>query len=74
MTNDYSWVNDLEVGDTPEEVENPFSHETVILDPLAVAVHDMIKGAEMFKDWLTLDQGLAWFMENRPAEYMILLD
>ena len=74
MTNDYSWIKSLEVGDADEEVKNPYTNKAVILDPLAVAVYDMVKGAEMFNDWLTLDQGLAWFMENRPAEYMILLD
>ena len=72
--NDYSWISDLEVGDAPEEVVNPYSQETVILDPLAVAVLDMVKGAEMFNDWVTLDQGLSWFIENRPAAYMVLLD
>ena len=70
----HPWIKDLEVGETPEEVKNPYSGETVILDPLAVAVYDMVKGAEEFNDWHTLNEGLSWFMEHRPAAYMVLLD
>ena len=31
----------------PVEVANPFSGEKVMLEPIAVAVYDCIKGAEM---------------------------
>ena len=35
----------------PVEVENPYSGEKVMLEPIAVAVYDCIKGAEMMQDY-----------------------
>jgi hypothetical protein len=58
----------------PVEVKNPFSGETCMLTPEAVAVYDTIKGSEMFGDYETVRKGLDWFSENFPKEYMILLD
>jgi hypothetical protein len=58
----------------PVEVKNPFSGETCMLTPEAVAVYDTIKGCELFGDYETLRKGLDWFAENFPKEYMILLD
>jgi len=31
-------------------------------------------GAERFEDWNTHREGLDWFAENFPKEYMVLLD
>jgi hypothetical protein len=45
-----------------------------MLTPEAVAVYDSIKGAEMIGDWTTVRQGIAWFIDNFPEEYMTLLD
>ena len=67
----------------PVEIKNPFSGETVKLQPTAVAVYDCIKGAELLaKDiddgdhpyWVKVREGLDWFKEHYPKEYMILLD
>lgn len=58
----------------PVEVRNPFSGESCMLTPEAVAVYDTIKGAEMLSDWNTVQKGIDWFIDNFPNEYMILLD
>jgi hypothetical protein len=58
----------------PIEVRNPYSGETCVLTPEAVAVYDTITGAQMFNDFETVRKGLDWFIENYPKEYMILLD
>ena len=41
----------LILDDAPVEVTNPFSGESCMLTPEAVAVYDSIKGAEMIGDW-----------------------
>ena len=64
----------LVLDDAPVEVTNPFSGESCMLTPEAVAVYDSIRGAEMIGNWTIVRQGIDWFIENFPAEYMILLD
>jgi hypothetical protein len=66
--------NCLILDDAPVEVTNPFSGESCILTPEAVAVYDSIRGAEMIGNWTLVRQGIEWFIENFPSEYMILLD
>lgn len=60
--------------DKPVEVRNPYSGETCVLTPEAVAVYDTITGAQMFNDFKTVRKGLDWFIKHYPEEYMILLD
>lgn len=62
------------IGTESETVTNPFSGESCILSPEAVAVYDVIKGSEMLGDYDTVRKGLDWFMEYYPKEYMVLLD
>ena len=65
----------VEIIDTkPVEVANPFSGEKVRLEPIAVAVYDCIKGAEMIEDYNIVEKGLEWFQKHYPKEYMVLLD
>jgi len=65
----------VEVIDTkPIEVANPFSGEKVMLEPIAVAVYDCIKGAEMLEDFDIVEKGIEWFQKHYPKEYMVLLD
>jgi hypothetical protein len=66
--------NCLILDDAPVEVTNPFSGESCILTPEAVAVYNSIRGAEMIGNWTLVRQGIEWFIENFPSEYMILLD
>lgn len=65
---------DIFVGSESEMVTNPFSGESCLLTPEAVAVYDTIKGCEMFGDYAGVRKGLDWFIDNYPKEYMILLD
>lgn len=65
---------DIIVGTESEVVSNPFSGESVLLSPEAVAVYDTIKGCELFGDYEGVRKGLDWFIDNYPKEYMILLD
>ena len=58
----------------PVEVANPYSGEKVTLEPIAVAVYDCIKGAEMLEDYDMMQKGMDWFAEHYPDEYMVLLD
>ena len=56
------------------KVENPYSGESVMLEPVAVAVYDCIKGAEYMENTEMMQKGIAWFQEHYPKEYMVLLD
>ena len=58
----------------PVEVQNPYSGEKYTLEPDAIAVYDVIKGAESMGMHKIVQQGLAWFMEYEPKAYMVLLD
>lgn len=60
--------------DAPVEVKNPFSGQSCMLEPDAVAVYDCISGANMTGDYKTVRKGLDWFRKHFPQEYMILLD
>ena len=65
----------VEIIDTkPVEVSNPYSGEKVMLEPIAVAVYDCIKGAEMIEDYDIVEKGIEWFQKHYPKEYMVLLD
>ena len=56
------------------KVQNPYSGESVMLEPVAVAVYDCIKGAEYIEDYDILRKGISWFQKWYPKEYMVLLD
>ena len=65
---------DMDIGSKSEEITNPFSGNSCMLEPEAVAVYDVIKGAEMLGRYDTVRKGLDWFIDNYPSEYMTLLD
>jgi hypothetical protein len=56
------------------EVTNRFGGDSCKLPWFAVAVYDLILGSESLEDWKTHREGLDWFIENFPNEYMVLLD
>lgn len=58
----------------PVEVTNPFSGESCMLTPEAVAVYDVVMGANLIEDYATVRKGVAWFRKHYAREYMILLD
>ena len=55
-------------------VTNRFSGESCTLPAFAVAVYDVIIGAEMLEGYKTVRQGLDWFSRHFTKEYMVLLD
>ena len=56
------------------KVQNPYSGESVMLEPVAVAVYDCIKGSEYIEDYDIVRKGISWFQKWYPKEYMVLLD
>lgn len=58
----------------PKKVTNPFSGESVVLPPDAIAVYDFIKGSEALEQYDDMREGLDWFMQHEPEAYMTLLD
>jgi len=64
----------LQVGTESETVTNPFSGASCTLEPVAVAVYDLTKGAEMMGNYDIVQKCLAYFSEHYPKEYMTLLD
>ena len=67
-------IDSLIVGDEAEEITNPYTGEKRILEPLAVALYDYIKGCELTKNYDKLTQALGIFVEKWPEEYYALLD
>lgn len=58
----------------PQEVQNPYSKDTITLTPVEVAVYDSIKGAEIFQQWDRVQKGVDWFIKNNIKAYNVLLD
>jgi len=56
------------------DVANPFSGATASLPWFAVAVYDLIMGAQQLEDYKTVQDGCDWFAKHFPKEYMTLLD
>jgi len=72
-----------EVYEIGDEVRNPFSGETALLDAAELSMYDAIKGAEMVmlmgvakvdRCVDLIDQGKDWFLAKNPQAYMTLLD
>ena len=73
-----------EVYELGDEVQNPFSGETCLLDAAELSMYDCIKGCEMVMHMgiaVDLDecidlinQGKDWFIIKNPDAYMKLLD
>ena len=72
-----------EVYELGDEVCNPYSGETALLDAAELSMYELIKGAEIamlmgFGDIDEcidiMDQGKDWFIIKNPNAYMILLD
>ena len=58
----------------PEIIANPYSGESVELNPLEVAIYDLCKGAEMCQNYGIMRKCLDWFRKNNADAYMTLLD
>ena len=57
-----------------EDVKNPYSGESCQLPRYAVAVYDVIKGAELLEGGATMQKGLTWFQKYFTDQYYVLLD
>ena len=72
-----------EVYELGDEVRNPYSGETVLLDAAELSMYDAVKGADMVmlmgvanidRCIDIIDQGKDWFLARNPQAYMTLLD
>ena len=72
-----------EVYELGDEVRNPFSGETALLDAAELSMYDCVKGAEyamlmgaadIDSCMDVIDQGKDWFLARNPQAYMTLLD
>tara|TARA_R100000479_G_scaffold16360_1_gene6325 strand:- start:177 stop:452 length:276 start_codon:yes stop_codon:yes gene_type:complete len=79
-----SWFQG-EVYELGDEVRNPFSGETVLLDAAELSMYEVIKGAEIamimnlpvfdINECIDIiDRGKDWFIIKNPNAYMKLLD
>ncbi|MFA5715969.1 MAG: hypothetical protein WC998_09525 [Candidatus Paceibacterota bacterium] len=57
-----------------QEIKNPYSGVGYILNPLEIAVYDLLKGCERLNNYELMGKCINWFMENNAEAYMILLD
>ena len=57
-----------------DTVRNRFGGESCTLPAFAIAVYDVILGAEMLGDFKTVRNGLDWFTKHFTNEYYVLLD
>ena len=57
-----------------EKVTNLYSGESCELPRYAVAVYDVIKGAELTGDAQLMRKGLDWFQKHFTDQYYVLLD
>ena len=48
----------------PVEVANPYTGQKVMLEPIAVAVYDCIKGAEYMENAEMMQKGMDWFAKH----------
>lgn len=75
MTTEIKLPFDCTIYDTePQVVTNPFSGDSILLEPAAIAVYDTVMGANMIGDYKTVQKGVSWFRKYFPKEYMVLLD
>ena len=68
---------DADYGPDPLEevtIKNRFSCQATTMPAFAVAVYDVIIGAEMMGQWDLVRQGLDWFKRYFAEQYMVVLD
>lgn len=86
---DRPWPFDAEIlDDHPATVSNPFSGESILLDPQEIAVYDVIMGSNLTAERLAAQgkhkeaealykdvrKGSDWFRKHNPEAYMVLID
>ena len=76
-----SWFDGI-IEDTGDEVRNPYSNETALLDAAELSMYNLIKSAEVVlhmglatDDCIdVINQGKDWMLAKNPQAYMTLLD
>ena len=71
-----------EIYELGDEVRNPYSNETCLLDAAELSMYDLIKGAEIAvmmgipsdHCYDIINKGKDWFLIKNPQAYMTLLD
>jgi len=72
---DEELINSLIIRNEGEEVVNMFDRsKKCFLEPIAVALHDFIKGCEVTEKYENMQQALSIFRRKYPKEYYVLLD
>ena len=56
------------------KVTNRFGGGSVMLNPAEQVIYDTLTGAEMLRDYATVQRGVDWFIENNVEAYSVLLD
>jgi hypothetical protein len=64
----------IAVGTMNEAITNPFSGNSIELNPTEVAVYDYLKGCEMLGDYKMLRKAIDWFIDNNIKAYSVLID
>ena len=62
------------VYDKGTTVTNPFSGESIELNPTEVALYDYLMGCEIMNNFKDSDVIKDWFLKNNSKAYMTLLD
>ena len=68
---------DADYGIDPLEevtIANRFTGQKTTMPAFAVAVYDVIIGAEMMEQWDLVRKGLDWFKQYFAEQYMVVLD
>ena len=60
--------------DEPQTIQNRFGGGSIVLNPVEIAIYDLISGAEMLRDYQTVQKGVDWFISNNVEAYSVLLD
>jgi hypothetical protein len=67
-------IDELDIGKNIEERTNPFSGESIELNPTEVALYDYLVGCEIMNNFKDSDVIKDWFLKNNSKAYMTLLD
>ena len=67
-------LKDLQIYESDQVIQNPFSGVKVTLDGKGAAIYDFLKGCEMMGNYKDMDQARYMFAELYPDAYMKLVD
>lgn len=68
------WFRELDIGCKPEYVTNPWSGESILLSPEALAVYDFLLGCEATGNYDNYYEAREYFAERWLDAYRVLVD